>query len=184
MTMGLSKPSLVYPPMSLVPNMRNLQQTPSIYEYLVTNGWSPDAISQWVARPRAVLQLEQAQAGKKQEALGEEQPGAGKGRLEAGGSLEGAGETLPIEGGPRGPSPDQATPTTGSLPAVNRWVDMSTEELGALGVVRTADNQYYRINQLPGGRVIMDPDGRHAQVLYVRMMGKGANSEDNGVSLY
>ena len=112
-----------------------------------------------MARSRAVLQLEQAQALKKQEALGEEQPGAGKGRLEAGGAVEGTGETLSIEGGPRGPSPDHATATTGQLPAVNRWVDMSTEELSALGLVRTADNRCYKIEELPDGRVIMDPVG-------------------------
>ena len=139
--------------------MKNLQQTPSIYEYLVTNGWSPEAIPQWVARPRAVLQLEQAQARKKQEAPDEEQPGAGKGRLEAGGTMEGTGETLPIEGVPGGrvqTGPQQ--PQVG-LPAVNRYVDMSTEELAALGLVRTANNHYYRIEELPGGRVIRDPAG-------------------------
>ena len=46
--------------------MRNLLHTPSVYECLIDNGWSPDAIPQWVARPEAVRQMDQTQAAKEQ----------------------------------------------------------------------------------------------------------------------
>ena len=178
--------------------MKNLLHTSSVYEFLITNGWSPDAIPQWVARPEAVRQMEQAQADQKQVVADQAQPQQPQVGVVAGGPQVIPGKTLPIEGvpggrvqtGPQQPQGQVAGPGSGvagpgsGVAGPDKYQDMSTEELSALGLVRTADNQYYRINQLPSGRVIIDPDDRHAQVLYVRMMGMGANSEDNGVSLY
>ena len=127
--------------------MKNLLHTSSVYEFLITNGWSPDAIPQWVARPEAVWQIEQAQADQKQMVADEAQPQQPLVGVVSGGPQENTGKPLPIEGGSGGQDqtgpqqplaqvagPDGRVAGPGSgVAGPERYQDMSTEELTALG---------------------------------------------------